>query len=231
MRRSYLDSAGVLCPLDSLSLLAGFAILQAIMRYDSRVKKVAFVLGILLLGSSASPAPAAPIGRAGPSRTAAGTLYVIGAAGDIACNADPYPETKPDNCQYDDTADLLTGLTLILALGDNQYPTGSYTGYTTYYDPTWGQYLANTNPVPGNHEYAQDPSSTPRGYFRYFGDRVKGPTAWATTASTCPRDALPGRVSAGTSSRSPPSFASPAAAAAPHRIRPIRGSGTRCTSG
>src|SRR5438093_13767726 len=130
------------------------------------MQRLAFVLGILLLSSSASPAPAEPIDGDTPSQASA-TSYVIGAAGDIACLADPYPDTKPDNCQYDDTADLLTGLTLILALGDNQYPTGSYAGYTTYYDPTWGQYPADTNPVLGNHEYAQDPSSTPGGYFRY----------------------------------------------------------------
>jgi len=157
------------------------------------MKKLAFVLGICLLGWLAlpSPAPAEQIGPAGPSQAA--TSYVIGAAGDIACNADPYPETEPDNCQYDETADLLTGLTLILALGDNQYPTGSYTGYTTYYDPTWGQYLANTNPVPGNHEYAQDPSSTPRGYFRYFGDRVKGPDGLGYYSFDVPKGCTPGQ--------------------------------------
>jgi hypothetical protein len=157
------------------------------------MKRLAFVLGILVLSSSASPAPAEPIGGAGPSRASAGTSYVIGAAGDIACPSDPYPGTKPDNCQYDDTADLLARLTLVLALGDNQYDTGSYAAYTTYYDPTWGQYLANTNPVPGNHEYAQDPSSTPGGYFRYFGDRVKGPDGLGYYSFDVPQGCTPGQ--------------------------------------
>src|SRR6266508_2492053 len=106
------------------------------------MKNLAFVLGILVLGSSASPAPAASIGGGGASRASAGTSFVIGAAGDIACASSPYPQTKPDNCQYDNTADLLARLTLVLALGDNQYDTGSYAAYTTYYDPTWGQYVA-----------------------------------------------------------------------------------------
>jgi hypothetical protein len=45
----------------------------------------------------------------------------------------------------------------------------------SYFDPTWGRAKPNLAPAPGNHEYANDPSSSPRGYFRYFGDAVKGP--------------------------------------------------------
>ena len=139
------------------------------------MKRLAFVLGIVVLGSSASPAPAGGDRRSRPLPSDRRRSYVIGAAGDIACPSNPYPQTGPDNCQHDETADQLARLTPVLALGDNQYETGSYAAYTTYYDPTWGQYLAKTNPVPGNHEYAQDPSPTPSGYFRYFGHRVKGP--------------------------------------------------------
>ena len=157
------------------------------------MKKLPFVLSILLLGSFASPAPAKPIGEAGQARASAGTSYVIGAAGDIACPSAPYPATRPDNCQYDDTAKMLAGLTLVLALGDNQYNTGSYSAYTSYYDPTWGRYLANTNPVPGNHEYAQDPSSTPSGYFRYFGDRVRGPDGLGYYSFDVPKGCTPGQ--------------------------------------
>ena len=101
--------------------------------------------------------------------------YTIAAAGDIACQSSP--GTDPTHCRYDDTADLVTGgdLTRILALGDNQYDTGTLSAYRAYFDPTWGRALDIISPVPGNHEYAQDPSARPRGYFRYFGDRVKGP--------------------------------------------------------
>lgn len=104
--------------------------------------------------------------------------FVIGAAGDIACPSDPNGTGSPDACQYDDTADLIveTGLDQILPLGDNQYDVGAFAAFMRYFDPTWGRAFANMNPVPGNHEYAaQDPTSRPSGYFRYFGDRVKGP--------------------------------------------------------
>jgi len=103
--------------------------------------------------------------------------YVIGAAGDIACAQDPNGDDASSTCQFDDTADLIegTGLTEVLLLGDNQYETGAYTDYRSYFDPTWGRALPNLSPVPGNHEYASDSSVQPRGYFRYFGDRVKGP--------------------------------------------------------
>jgi len=161
--------------------------------FRSGMKKLSFVLGICLLGWFASPAPAEPIGGASSPDAVAGSSYVIGVAGDIACNADPYSDSKPDNCQYDDTADLLAGVTTILALGDNQYPTGGYNAYTTYYGPTWGQYIANTDPVPGNHEYAQNPSSTPRGYFRYFGDWVKGPDGLGYYSFDVPQGCTPGQ--------------------------------------
>ena len=194
------------------------------------MQRLTLVLGILLLSSSASPAPAEPIDGDTPSQASA-TSYVIGAAGDIACLADPYPDTKPDNCQYDDTADLLTGLTLILALGDNQYPTGSYTGYTTYYAPTWGQYLANTNPVPGNHEYAQDPSSTPGGYFQYFGDRVKGPDGLGYYSFDVPQGCTPGQGVCWHFIALSSELCFASGGCGPHRIRPTPGWGTGCTSG
>jgi acid phosphatase type 7 len=103
--------------------------------------------------------------------------FVIGAAGDIACPSDPNGPSSPQACQYDDTADLIfrTGLDEILPLGDNQYDIGAFAAFMAYFDPTWGRALANMSPVPGNHEHAQDPASRPSGYFRYFGDRVKGP--------------------------------------------------------
>ncbi|MGH2670143.1 MAG: metallophosphoesterase family protein [bacterium] len=152
---------------------------------------VAFILVV-----SEGALPGKPVGGGGgtASSTSAST-YVIGAAGDIVCPSDPYPDTNPDHCQYDDTADLVvgTGLTRVLPLGDDQYNTGSYSAFTTYYDPTWGRVLGKTSPVPGNHEYRQDPSSTPRGYFRYFGDRVKGPDGLGYYSFDLPPDCTPGQ--------------------------------------
>jgi hypothetical protein len=116
----------------------------------------------------------------GPGRHGSGPArshYVIAAAGDIACESDPLGAQLPGLCQYDDTADLIANdrFAEVLLLGDNQYERGAYAAYTQYFDPTWGRTFANLSPAPGNHEYGDDVSSTPRGYFRYFGRRVKGP--------------------------------------------------------
>lgn len=120
---------------------------------------------------------------------------VIGAAGDIACPADPNGSAPPDSCQYDDTSDLIfrTGLTAVLALGDNQYDTGALSAYQRYFDPWWGRVLPKIHPVPGNHEYAQDPSAKPRGYFRYFGDAVKGPDDLGYYSFDVPEGCTPGQ--------------------------------------
>ena len=101
--------------------------------------------------------------------------YAVAAAGDIVCQGDP--GTDPSTCRYDDTADLVIGqgFAKILLLGDDQYETGALSAFETWFDPTWGQAFRRLAPSPGNHEYAQDPGSTPRGYFRYFGPDVKGP--------------------------------------------------------
>ncbi|MGE5459724.1 MAG: metallophosphoesterase [Solirubrobacterales bacterium] len=99
----------------------------------------------------------------------------IAAAGDIVCQGDP--GSDPSTCRYDDTADLVVGqgFTKILLLGDDQYETGAFRAFQTWFDPTWGRAFSRLAPSPGNHEYAQDPGSRPRGYFRYFGRDVKGP--------------------------------------------------------
>src|SRR4029077_2317722 len=55
----------------------------------------------------------------------------------------------------------------VFSLGDNAYPNGTAANYQNCYGPTWGQFLANTYPVVGHHEY--DSSTTAAGYFGYFG--------------------------------------------------------------
>jgi tRNA A-37 threonylcarbamoyl transferase component Bud32 len=141
------------------------------------VAMIAFAGGLLARSAgrhepAGSPSPQGEVpvvGRSGP--------FVIAAAGEIACPVPPYPDTNPDACRYDDTADLLRPgeLAAVLALGDNQYDNGVYEDYLAYYDTEWGRAKSITKPVPGNHEYGQDPTGTPDGYFRYFGDSVKGP--------------------------------------------------------
>ena len=160
-----------------------------------------FTIGVLAwLATAPAPAPARPERRTTPSphagvlppvRSAGQSRVVIGAAGDVACAS--VPSDQQDHCQYDDTADLLVGLAGILVLGDGQYETGSYEDYATYYGPTWGRYLARSFPVPGNHEYAEDPDALPDGYFRYFGDRVKGPDGLGYYSFDLPAGCTPGR--------------------------------------
>jgi hypothetical protein len=119
----------------------------------------------------------------------------IAAAGDIACASGPYDSSDPDHCQYDDTSDLLVGkgFARVLALGDDQYDRGAYAAFLDYYDPWWGRVKRRTSPVPGNHEYDQDPSATPRGYFRYFGDAVKGPDGLGYYSFDLPQGCTPGQ--------------------------------------
>jgi hypothetical protein len=117
--------------------------------------------------------------------------YVIAAAGDIVCPSEPNGPDRPTTCQHDDTATLIErpGIDEVLLLGDNQYERGSYAEYTNYFEPTWGRAFANISPSPGNHEYDNDPSATPRGYFRYFGALARGPDGlgyYAFDLGSCP---------------------------------------------
>jgi acid phosphatase type 7 len=119
------------------------------------------------------------------------TRYTIAAAGDIACDHAAYGKRTPSLCQYDDTAHLIDGdgLAAVLLLGDDQYERGAYAEYRAYFDPTWGRAFDNLAPAPGNHEYDNDPSSRPKGYFRYFGESAKGPDGlgyYAFDVGACP---------------------------------------------
>jgi hypothetical protein len=98
---------------------------------------------------------------------------VIAAAGDIACSpSDPAYNGGaggPANCAQKRTSDLIAPADAVLALGDNQYNTGSLPNYNASFGPTWGRYKSITYPVPGNHEYG---TSQAGGYFSYFGARA-----------------------------------------------------------
>ncbi len=132
--------------------------------------------------------------RATPTAERAAEAVRIAAAGDIACAAPPRGRSDPDACQYDDTSDLLVhrSFARVLTLGDNQYDVGAYAAYRNYYGPWWGRVLRLTSPVPGNHEYAQDPTARPRGYFRYFGARVRGPDGLGYYSFDVPNGCTPG---------------------------------------
>jgi hypothetical protein len=113
----------------------------------SKMKIITMLL--LLLASQAAVAMAA-------------TVTFVG-AGDIADNGGEQAAT----------AALLGAIPgTIFALGDNAYPDGSASDYTSWYDPTWGLYKARTRPCPGNHDYH---ISGATGYFNYFGT-LAGPS-------------------------------------------------------
>ncbi len=98
---------------------------------------------------------------------------VLVGAGDIAlCRS---LETK---ARVEATAALLetellanSGVT-VATFGDNAYPKGTATDFAECYDPSWGNFLTQTRPSPGNHEYETPGAS---GYFNYFGAAAGDP--------------------------------------------------------
>jgi acid phosphatase type 7 len=103
---------------------------------------------------------------------------VIAAAGDIACDPTDQNYHNGDGtstaCRQRYTSDLLVngGFDAVLALGDEQYNSGSLSDFRHVYDPTWGRVKSITYPIVGNHEYGQSSAS---GYFKYFGRRAGRP--------------------------------------------------------
>ena len=141
------------------------------------VAALAVVGGTMLarsLGTDTDPGTPTPVGDT-PVPFSPGAV-VIAAAGEIACNAEPYVPGDADHCQYDDTSRLLQRdeLTAVLALGDNQYETGTFNEYFSYYDRWWGKVRTITEPVPGDHEYNGNPNSHAHGYFAYWGAPAEG---------------------------------------------------------
>jgi acid phosphatase type 7 len=138
------------------------------------VSAAAVVLGVaLVLATLRGPAHTTP--------TVAEVPRVFGptiaAAGDIACD----PESPAFNggdghgleCRQRATSDLLLARYVgVLALGDLQYPDGSFPRFLDSYDRTWGRVKAITAPIPGNHEYRTDGAT---GYYRYFGVAARDP--------------------------------------------------------
>lgn len=135
--------------------------------------RAAIAIAIALVLGACAVSPATGRARTEPP-SAARQRLTIAAAGDIVCDGEPGDGSV---CRYDDTADLVIdgGFARILLLGDTQYETGALAAYRSWFDDTWGRAFERLAPAPGNHEYAQDATSRPRGYFRYFGRAVKGP--------------------------------------------------------
>jgi calcineurin-like phosphoesterase family protein len=90
---------------------------------------------------------------------------VIAAAGDISC--DP-AETSPIRCASMQTARLIQQMkpSAVLAVGDLQYMTGTYSEFLAAYDKTWGMFKSITYPVIGDNEYDSSPPG--QGYWDYW---------------------------------------------------------------
>jgi hypothetical protein len=71
------------------------------------------------------------------------------------------------------TAQLLGTSSLVGALGDLAYESGSPDEFARCYDPSWGFAKARTRPTPGNHDYLTPGAA---GYFGYFGAPVGDPS-------------------------------------------------------
>jgi serine/threonine-protein kinase len=154
--------------------------------------------GIALMGSrdDGTPSPSPPVpGSPSAPPTVPHRKTVIAAAGEIACSADPYIGTAdPDHCRYDSTAKLLdrARLSAVLALGDNQYDSGTFNEYQAYYGPWWGAARDITEPVPGDHEYNGNPGSNAPGYFQYWGTPASGHDGYGYRDFDLPSGCHPG---------------------------------------
>jgi hypothetical protein len=96
------------------------------------------------------------VAAAPPRATDAATTTKVAAVGDM-CGS-----------RCDRTADLVSrnNPALVLALGDEAYPSGTLNQFRNNYHPYWGAFNAMMKPAPGNHEYESNNAS---GYREYFG--------------------------------------------------------------
>ena len=106
-------------------------------------------------------APAAGTRCGAPTRDLAPVSVV--AVGDIAdCGGKPASESGAAR-----TAKLVgDGDSLVLALGDLAYESGSPEEFANCFHPTWGAFKDRIRPAPGNHDYY---TAGAAGYFGYFG--------------------------------------------------------------
>jgi hypothetical protein len=152
-------------------------------------RRAVVVAVVVALAAAAAPARAAD--------------PVLAAAGDIACGP---AETGVFPCQQVATAGLVVGMgaAAVLALGDNQYNSGSLADFNAFYNASWGRVKSITHPVIGNHEYGG--GSGGAGYFGYFG-KAAGPSpggyysfdvgTWHVVALNSNCDLVPGGCGVG----------------------------------
>lgn len=125
----------------------------------------------LVCGSASAAVARSAADPAAAPRAAAVPTAVLVAAGDIACT--PGAPVTPTTCRQAYTAKVARAQKpdRVLALGDLQYPKGSYSDFVNSYATSWGTLRSITFPVVGNHEYQ---TAGAAGYYRYFAGRQPG---------------------------------------------------------
>ncbi len=139
----------------------------------------ALLVGLVMLtgcGTSTSPprqpaSPVAPYHYRPPQPPGRGPVVV--AVGDMACA--PGGRVTERTCRDADAADLARQYrpVAVLALGDQQYGTGSLSDYRRAYARTWGRFRSITKPVPGDDAYDGT------GYYTYFRRQTRPPGYYA----------------------------------------------------
>jgi len=142
-------------------------------RTRSAVLVLAAALALTACTSPATPGPGSTSGPGSPEPTSSSATESVTtttarfvAVGDIARSGGGQAKTA--------AVVKARAPWRLFDLGDNAYPNGSLSDYTTWYAPYYGQFKSITWPVPGNHEYQ---TAGAAGYRSYFG--VTGPTWWA----------------------------------------------------
>ncbi|MEV5969651.1 DNRLRE domain-containing protein [Streptomyces sp. NPDC051921] len=123
--------------------------------YDSRETGATAPQLVIETGSTPTPTPTTPT----PTSTTTpptGDPVLVG-AGDIATSGSGDTATA-------NLLDTISGT--VFTVGDNAYPNGTASDFSTYYEPTWGRHKARTKPAPGNHDYNTSGASA---YYSYFG--------------------------------------------------------------
>jgi hypothetical protein len=107
------------------------------------------------------------------TNTTTGSARLVG-AGDIATGGSMDTATG-------DLIDARPDARVFVA-GDNAYPDGTASDFTTKYEPAWGPFKNRTSPSPGNHEYHTSAASGYKSYFASVaGLRSVNPTYYAYT--------------------------------------------------
>src|SRR5919108_2313221 len=110
-----------------------------------------------------SQPPTAPVERPAFTTGVAGSaidegIVVLAGAGNIA---------RCDGTGDEVTASVLDGIGgIVFTLGDNAFPAGTATDFTSCYENSWGRHRTRTRPAVGDVDYGTTGAT---GYYNYFG--------------------------------------------------------------